>query len=362
MLRFTKLLVLGFYCVSANVHAQTAPVVSDLQFDGQFVQGSPVTITGAGFGTVPLSDFMKWDTVENQAQYERLASGEPVPVGPGLPWGSGDLSFDTSIDQRHAYSGAQYSSPGGNHFVGNPQRDDGGSFDYSGRQNLFISWWIKFDRNPFEVNNSAAHKLIRVWGGDSDDLRISWNSRNMVGVSNRNAGGGSSINAYSLVPGETLWPENQWHLMEMWVSAEKGLIRCYVNGTLALEWENDSSEYLKTQHPSGPRVALVGFNPSHGEGFVGNAQYKMDDIAVASTQARVLLSHASSFSNSKYHEYQPIQSWEDGRIEFRTNLGALDQNADLFLYIITQDGVVNEQGYPVAPCPACPERIQLNLQ
>lgn len=359
---FGKFIISTMFLCTFEAGAQIGPEVSGLQFEGEFSQGSTVTIAGSGFGSVPISEFMKWDTVENQGKYQGLTTGDAVPLGDGMPWGSGDISYDAGLGQRHSRSQAQYSSDGGNHFIGNPHADDGTSFDYSTRENLFASWWIKFDRNPFEVENSASHKVIRVWGGDSYDLRISWNTRNTIGVANRNAGGGSSINAYSLVPGETLWPANYWHLMEVWVSSETGLIQAYVNGVLAVEWQNDSSNYLKTQHQSGPRVALVGFNPSHGEGFVGNAKFKMDDIAVASTRARILLSNSSTFSESTAHEYQPIQSWGEGKVVFRTNLGALDENSNIYLYVINEQGDVNENGFLVAPCPACPERIKLNLQ
>lgn len=342
--------------------SQSLPVVDEAQSDGSLKHGNVVTIRGAGFGSMDMASFMLWDAVDNNPTYDSIGDGEKLVVGPDSIWSSGDVLIDRGDGQRHAHSKAQYFGPGGNHFIGNPRGRDGQDFDYSARDELYVSWWIKFDRNPFEISNNASHKLARVWGGNSDDLRVSWTTRNLVGVNNKNAGGAAAKITYSLVPSETLWPENRWHLMEMWVSAKEGIIRGFVNGNLVVEWSDDSPYYLKTDHTGGPRVALLGFNPSHGEGFVAQASFQMDDIAVASTQARVLLSNSPTFSGSKAHEYQPVESWGDQEISIRLNLGRLDQNSELYLYVVNGEGNVNEQGFLITLCPTCPERIDLKLE
>ena len=361
-MRSKPVIFLFFLLFSGFALAQSLPVVSEVHADGAREHGDVVTIRGADFGAIDMNNFMLWDSVDNNPSYDAIADGEQLVPSVNSFWGSGDVMLDKGEGQRHAYSKAQYLGPGGNYFVGNPQRRDGLGFDYSTRDELYVSWWIKFDRNPFEVANNASHKLVRVWGGDSDDLRISWTTRNVITVSNKNAGSTGSKIAYSLLPGETLWPENQWHLMELWVSAKEGIVRGFVNGNLAVEWSDDSQFYLKTDHSGGPRVALLGFNPSHGEGFVGKTSFQMDGIAVSSTEARVLLSNSPTFSGLTAHEYQPVESWGGQEILVRLNMGGLDESSELYLYVVNDEGYVNEEGFLMSHCPTCPKRIDLQLE
>lgn len=334
------------------------PAKSEMNISDGTAQGSEVTLSGSGFGGVNNPEPVIWDQVDNQSGYSAVGNGQVVPTNNGAPWTdvSGDIVVKRGGSQRHQYSDASYSSGGGKAFVGNPA--GGGA-----KEELFLSYWVKFDRDPYERENAAAHKFVRIWGGDHQDLRVSWNVWGL-GVSNRNAGGTSSSMAYGKPSAnESVWEADTWHLHEVWVSTEEGRIRTWVDGKLRIDWENQDTRYLKTDHPNGPRVSLLGWNPAHGEGYVGDAKFEMDDILIQESRARVLLSQSEKWDDSSHHEYQPVSSWSDGEIEFDLNLGSLDRDGDLYVYVVNQDGEVNQEGFALEKCKECPEAPEdLNVE
>jgi len=74
-------------------------------------------------------------------------------------------------------------------------------------------------------------------------------------------------------------------------------------------------------------------------------KFKMSDIAVQTSQARVLISDENKFSESENHEYQPILDWSNSEVSINVNYGALSKEDDLYLYLVDSEGVVNDNGY-----------------
>jgi len=327
--------------------------------DGVVTHGDQVVLTGTDFGNGSHAVPLIWDTLDNFSGYRSLEHGDDVPVGSEYLWQSANVEIDRSGDQRHQYSTMQYQGLGdGTKRVGNPAVNDE-VWSPTDQHEVLVSWWIKFDRSIYEQVDNAAHKLIRIWGGDAQDMRLSWNSRNNIGIYNQNSGLLGSDVAYSMVDPTNLWVEDQWHHHEIWVSAKYGEVKAYVDGQLVVHLTN--SERLKGEHPKGPRLTLLGWNPSHGEGFVGNAQFKLSDVTVLTSRARVLFSNEPEFKNSRHYEYQPVRTWTDNKIEFDINLGALDGESDLYIYVVNENGLVNEEGFPLKRCSDCPETVELRV-
>ena len=350
-------LIAIFSVGAADAVAGSGPLIDGLEVgeDSVIEAGQKVTLKGENFGSAP--GVVLWDTVGNQTAYQGINDGEAAPSGD--VWGRTSVLIDREGTQRHAYSTAQYESVGGGetHRVARPVVPNG-FWEDPEQDELFVSWWIKFDRNIYEADNNAAHKLIRVWGGGSSDFRMSWNSRNSIGAYDSNDNSPGSITSYSLVDATKLWKKNQWQLHEIWVSAKEGEIKAYVDGKLVNHWQSDDSRFLKKTHPKGPRLTLLGWNPSHGNGVIDDAKFKMSDIAVQTSQARVLISDENKFSESENHEYQPILDWSNSEVSINVNYGALSKEDDLYLYLVDSEGVVNDNGYLLKGCTRCPAEIE----
>lgn len=344
-LAVTAVLSLG---LGTAFQGSAAPTISGAS--GDVRPGAQITISGSGFGSKSKAAPLVWDTVDNFDGYKSLSNGATVPEGKSAVFAENAGVKLAKAKGRASTSNAHYYSNGGNVWFGHPNGAGGENPSTSVRE-LFLSYWVKFPQSPFDDENNASHKFVRIRAGDERDLRISWTQR-QVTVSNNNAGGTSSIPSWNHTD---QWAHNPsgWHLHEMWISVDQARVRTWVDGQLRHDWHDTDSRYLKRQHPAGLEIAILGWNPSHGT--KGDLSWQMDDIHVDNTQARVLLSNAARWSDSRAHEFQPAVSWSDKQITFNVNPGQLDTSKPVYIYVVNPSGEVNSQGYPAEGCKNCPK-------
>jgi len=328
-----------------------APTISSIS--GDATNGGKITISGSGFGTKARPDALVWDTVDNS--YGSAVNNATVTTGRSSVFiensNTSPVRFAKSSSlSRTPFSTLQYHGSG-NSWLAHPVGAGGDNPPQSQRK-LYIGWWVRFATGPYENVNNASHKFIRVWAGGDNDLRISWTQRQLT-VQNSNAGGSSAISSWA---GDVWGTPGRWHLHEMWIDADAGVIKTWVDGKIVHDFQSNDTRYLKRTHPTGLNISLIGWNPSHGV-TGGTNSFEMDDFVVDNTLARVVLSNSERWSDSaaQVREYQPATSWSSNQITISANPGQLSESEPMYLYVIAPDGSVNSTGFPVKDSGPRPE-------
>ncbi|MCK8516787.1 hypothetical protein M0534_10710 [Methylonatrum kenyense] len=331
--------------------AHAAPEIATV--DGTLAAGSTLTIEGTGFGSKSRPQPALWDTTDNQADvYSSVSNGAPIPTGQNYPFTSTnqDVYLERGTNDRSRYDGdsMRYVTRG-NGALSNPTALGGNSPPTDIRE-IYVRYWSRFERTPLDSGSNASHKFMRVWTGSGDDLRISWTQKQLT-VNNRNAGGTSA---------KTVWEDwtgdpNAWNLHEFWINADRGLIVASVNGDEYIRFQDSDSRYLARNHPTGLRIAQIGWNPSHGTSSIANQTQWISDIYIDTTPARVLISDQPRWSSVTHSEILIPSSWSDSEISVDFEPKSLSEtpNEDLYLYVVNPDGVANSRGYALS-CPSCP--------
>jgi hypothetical protein len=73
----------------------------------------------------------------------------------------------------------------------------------------------------------------------------------------------------------------------------------------------------------------------------------MDDIYYDNTLSRVMVGNASTFNASNHLEMQIPSAWSSNSITFTVNQGAFQEGQNAYLYVVDENGTVNENGYPI---------------
>ncbi|MBZ0333687.1 hypothetical protein [Marinobacter sp. AL4B] len=329
-----SLVITSTFCFH-SILAVGAPNIQDVS--GELQHGSSLTIRGGGFGESQAAKHALWDTVENQPEFEALNSGADVPTdrGPwernGSPWAK-PVTLYRGSDQRHQHSSANYLGLE-KAFLGVPS-----AFSDSTNKNIYVSWWFKpsGDINEF----GGANKLIRIWDSlDGKDTRISW-TQALLGAYKD----GSEWDSWAGKSGV-------WNRLEIFANGEKGTIKAWTNGKII----HSVSDFEKSTIQDGLTVWLIGFDPNYD--VYESLEIKMDDIFISSSPERIELSTSQYWSEAgSKKEIQPVVSWNDSEISIKLNLGQFDKNDDLYIYVVTKDESVNENGIRLnnEPCKKCP--------
>lgn len=189
----------------------------------------------------------------------------------------------------------------------------------------------------------GSQKYLRVWDEASgqEGIRFSWTQRHQT-ISDRNTG--SSIVNGQATP---LVPE-EWHLFELEMDTAAGRVQTFVNGQpmKRITYPEDTA----ATELGSPTIALLGLN-----GKVGKFQETtVDDIYMDTQFNRVVIGNAKQFANVTHYEIQNYSSWSDESIRVKANLGSLDPNQDLHLFVDNPEGEFNEQGLSLAPLQESP--------
>jgi len=311
--------------------------------DGDIKEGGTVTITGAGFSTLNLEQVL-YDHVSNQDTYNSLASGSSVPVNDG-PWSDGTNVYGNQLtivrdgDFRTSHSSAAYYGEVKS-YIGWPR-----VLSNAGNQKLYASWWFK----PSQlVNNGGSNKFIRVWDrSDGTATRISLTQMHMTysGTS------GNSHTSWS-----TTQPEvNRWNRFEIYIDSGSNSITATLNGNLV----QNVKDFQKSSTSEGLTVAQIGFDPSEGSRY-SNYSFRMNDIYVSSSPARVELSTSDVWDPTSKREILTPTSWSDGKITVNLNYFSHDPSDTLYLYVVDGSGTPTKTGIPLCEkCPGRPESVRV---
>lgn len=337
------ILVFGLATISIPSHALGDPEPLRLVEIDEASQ--TITITGNFFSNASPHQPQVWDTVDNQNDFNKLSDNSIVPTdsGPwttnGNPW-SNPITIDkTSSNQRTPGSSISYAGEAKG-YVGWPR-----AFKESQNDTLYVSWWFKSNIHP---DSAGGHnKFIRIWDDPKGEhTRIAWTNVLMAGE-------------WVTWPGEV----GVWNRMEIYVGAEDQSgtrpVTAWTNGTLTAN-AADSDERMDN---TGLTIGLIGFDPNYIDNYT-SMRFYLDDIYVSSSPARIELSNEPQWSKiRKNKEIQPPIDWFDNEVTARLNLGQFkDYNGDLYLYVIDNEGKVNESGLKLSICEKCPEPPEISVE
>ncbi len=280
---------------------------------------------------------MKYDprfywAISAQGKKGEFISGEKVSVGDikGTYIGKGTVGNGKGM--HHFVFDGQKNA---NALTGNVIRGNSSS-----AQMIFPENFAGGSGNGYE--SPGANKYLRVWEDPQgkDGVRISW----------------TQIQVHKNWVSAPITPD-KWHLMEFFLDTDENDLSIYVDRKLLTNISTSDTPALKGA--LSPTIALIGFNGKLQE----FQETDIDDIYMDYRFSRVVLGAKSSFSELESYELQIPVSWSNNKIEFIPNLGALNPKGEIFAYVISGDGQVNEKGFPLcASCNSPPSAIQLKIE
>jgi len=199
---------------------------------------------------------------------------------------------------------------------------------------IFSSFYMKVHSSG---SSPSTGKPWRWYFGDDtsrDNMYLAVNSGGNFSSHSESSGSGGDFFGFT--------PDfDQWYRIDIYASYPDRVFRVYVNG----EFKNEESDYFDE----------AVFNPDgHGVqwGYIDSSEYgdwAYDDLYTDYTQARVEICDISSWlDNSSHHcEIQIPTSWTDSAISVVFNQGSFNSGDQVYLYVIDENGNVNQNGYPI---------------
>lgn len=314
--------------------AFAAPSVNGIS--GTVEHGQNVTISGSGFGVkIPTAPLL-WDTIDNQPRYAGLVNGNVIPTGAGYPWGENydgqwggsPMAYSTQM-HRDPHTASYYGD--GKSFLNNATAIENLS------NTLYVSWYFRPDRRPWCNDIMCSVKFLRSWDDPSGNgTRLSWSQTQMTAYPNSPTTWGNWTGAI-----------NEWNRHEIWIDATNHIIRTQVNGIL----NHNVTDFYKVDNSYTLGVSLLGLDPNQGD-LVENINFWMADIYVDTTQARVEICDASTWSACTNREIQIPSAWTDNSIVITSNQGDFSTLLGKYLYVIDANGEVNTNGYLLSSGPS----------
>lgn len=233
--------------------------------------------------------------------------------------------------------------------------------DQSQVHQYFASAWVRLSDNFANIsgNNHNSASLIsfqpdrssvttRVGGGSIGVAAAKNPAEITIGTSS------GELTHYHGSIYDKLTP-GAWHRVDAWTSVNNQStgfvdeVKFWVDGELVAS--RQQAGFGQSQFPQMQGVHFVSYIKNlNGVDLNGAEQswsLQTDDHYVDFTPARIELGNAPTFSQSTHREIQLPIDWGNNEIELALNKGAFGAEDDLYLYVVNNDGSVNEQGYPL---------------
>jgi len=104
------------------------------------------------------------------------------------------------------------------------------------------------------------------------------------------------------------------------------------------DWDNSISQWTHLKIPGWIRGGAVNTRPVYDDIYIATGE---------SSQARVEICDNALWEDCLNKAHQIPVSWNDSEIVVSYNEGSFSDNQDMYLYVIDEDGVVNEGGYKI---------------
>lgn len=327
---YPALTVVPFLFLGALANA-TPVVNSAVLNDGKIV------ISGSSFGD--HNPMLFWDSAEISFKQQKAKNEDVVLTSTKEIWRENTnqwglpFLFKESSDSRSGFEDIFYYGTGHKNFLGKPDHPVVESLNNS----IYVSWWYKPGKSPSD--EGGANKFIRIWDNiNGVGTRISW-SHNVLGCNEHSTWGN--------------WTGDigQWNHHSIQVDLKKQFVRTWVNGVLI----HDAKCIKHPDFKNTPLyVGLIGFD--HGSSAYQKMTTAIDDIYIATSEARVEISNRGTWSAVMPKEVLPVSEWSNNRISVTPLRGVIKLSSDVFVYVVDSQGTVNKHGIKL-DCKQCPKAV-----
>jgi hypothetical protein len=330
--------------------AQTgAPVIGAVS--GQLVHGAGLQIGGSSFGTKAVAAPLCFDQMTTGAwdpSWGRAGSdwhidyGSPFSIVTTLPRHTRNGSFS-------AYANMKWE------MAASLATDSPGCSINGGVPTVFAQFWCRLGPNwawPGSFSDSLANiKVFRMYNSSNNaHLNMELSTcifSNEVGYAK-----------YLSWNPETALTLNTWHCFQFAyqensaVNARDGVFVFWFDGKEICRYTDVPFRTVNTNHLY---PLIIGFYNAFSANGRSPSDFRMHDVYLDSSWARVELGDASVYSSCSHREIQRLTSWTGSSIGVNINLGSFPDNANLYLFVTNGAGQVS-QGFQVQGGTEAPPR------
>jgi len=324
--------VMSFAAAALLLAGTTAAAPSISSTSGTFTHGNSVTIGGSGFGSKSTAAPVKYDDFDDGEVGSDLSgwslvksSGGVYPKYSDTRSHNGDQSGLASFENQYNCSA----------YLGN--------LDLT---TVYASYWVYWEKvSGDDTRNMKLARFTAAYGNYKDgNPKMGYTGLNgSSGTWYLNNGDGYDMNWGNYVVGGT------WHRIEMYFVASSSPGQA--DGTWAF-WKNcsqivDEKDYVTiatTADRNFVRNFILPFYCAHDPGGPHRVYY--DDVYLDSTQARVEIGNASTWSGCSHKEIQVPTAWSSSSITVDVNKGSMSDGT-AYLYVVDSSGGVNSSGYQI---------------
>ena len=150
---------------------------------------------------------------------------------------------------------------------------------------------------------------------------------------------GGTVNLYYNTPGSPTPQEwNFWEiLLDVGVSPH---VSIRLNGEEVVSGTTAWSEEMAGRATKMPTIAALGLDDFMPRPFT----IELDDIYLDGSFQRVVLANAATLADATAFELQRPLAWNASTIEAEFNLGAIDSDEPIYVFVFDENGVSNAQG------------------
>ncbi len=204
---------------------------------------------------------------------------------------------------------------------------------------------------PTGTFRSFNNKIVRIWsenGGNNCYIGAQGSNDNLYNLIPSNTDSdiynGDFTNHIKQIPKS--WVTEEVEYKTSAIDASDGLFKYYQNGLLA----TDQTIITRSTARPGKYAKIFQSQVSNGAQIGSKVYY--DSLYIDDTWHRVIICNGKTLDQCSNREIQIPTSWSDNEITVRLNLGRLNLESSIFLYVLDENGVPNSSGW--ALCPKCP--------
>lgn len=300
---------------------------------GSLVYGSTLLISGQGFGSKPIAKPFKWDDFESGVVGQKIGS-------------SSNLGLNTSVWNEHGidpvYSNVVLrpnSTRSVYHDLASSSAYGYDTTNYTGI--YYVTFWHYYTQNMNNCSGFNNFKIFRHYTSDAGDGLVitdqCQSSQRTLFFSNTIDQCKSSF---------TRATYNSWHRYELYYSTgtnnRNGFLYFWIDGQLQGSCTNLNIS-----------AGLAQMRIGHYQDVGLNLDSYTDDVYIDTTQSRVEIGNASTWSACTHREIQIPIEWSNSSIKINVNKGSIKDGDCAFLYVVDANGNANSNGYKISGGAAC---------
>jgi len=290
---------------------------------GTITQGQTVTISAAGstgFGSGDSSP-IAFDDFESYTDGNSLSSTPLI--------GTWELLGDsTTVEDTTSHSGSLATYHSGDSDYANFEVALAGQ-TYT---HYYISYWFYYNY----TGASSVVKVIQLHGNNSDcDYwpGVMWSTG--PGASGYVVYAPCSNTNFSNI--YTSNPQNQWNHIELVLrqstaSTSDGHIEIKINGNIV-----HNSDSINTRNSGYWTIFEYFYSVSNSD----TSTIMLDDIYANNSWSRVVMGTSENYADNDNFEICPVNSWSDGSIQARVNVG--DKSDTAYLWVVDSSNIPSDQ-------------------